>query len=161
MFFTVLWYKLNFNVQSFFFSQTINGKVQNLCKLAANRDYVECGCGAACAKHACKHGGTCLDNYNVYSCDCSKTPFYGYFCHQGKLSVIDDYDSTDWNIKITAQTMKRRQGHPMTVFSEISVWRSKYCLEFFITWGRLKISWWPFHSCTIFQAYVINPLRFC
>ena len=24
--------------------------------------------------------------------------------------------------------------------------RSKYCLEFFITWGRLKISRWPFHG---------------
>lgn len=87
--------KLNLDVRFFFFSQTINGKVQNLCKLAANRDYVECGCGAACAKHACKHGGKCLDNYNVYSCDCSKTPFYGYFCEQGKLSVNDDDDDTE------------------------------------------------------------------
>ena len=32
------------------------------------------------------------------------------------------------------------QGHPTTVFCKISVWRSKYCLEFSITWGRLKIS---------------------
>ena len=32
------------------------------------------------------------------------------------------------------------QGHPTTVFSEISVRRSKNCLEFSIAWGRLKIS---------------------
>ena len=29
-----------------------------------------------------------------------------------------------------------------------------------IAWGRLKISRWPFHSCTIFEAYLINSLRF-
>ena len=52
------------------------------------------------------------------------------------------------------------QGHPMTVFSKISVQRNKYCLEFSITRGRLKISWWPFYSCTIFEAHLINSLRF-
>ena len=40
----------------------------------------------------------------------------------------------------------------MTVFFEISVRRSKYCLDFFR---------WPFHSCTIFEGYLINSLRFC
>ena len=29
--------------------------------------------------------------------------------------------------------------------SEISVRRSKYCLEISISWGRPKISWWSFH----------------
>ena len=38
--------------------------------------------------------------------------------------------------------------------------RSKYCLEFSITWGRLKISSWQFHSCLVFEAYLINSLRF-
>ena len=32
--------------------------------------------------------------------------------------------------------------------------------RFFIVWGRLKSSRWPFHSCTIFKAYLINALRF-
>ena len=41
-----------------------------------------------------------------------------------------------------------------------SVRRSKNCLEFSIAWGRLKISRWPFHSCTIFVIYLINSLRF-
>ena len=52
------------------------------------------------------------------------------------------------------------QEHPTTVFSKISVRRSKYCLEFSINWGRLKVSRWPFHSCTIFEAYLIIFLRF-
>ena len=55
---------------------------------------------------------------------------------------------------------KVSQGNPTTVFCKISVWRSKYCLEFSITWGRLKISWRPLHSRTIFEAQVINSLRF-
>ena len=52
------------------------------------------------------------------------------------------------------------QGHPTTVICEISVRRSKYCLEFSISWGQLKISRWPFHSHTIFEACVINSVRF-
>ena len=50
------------------------------------------------------------------------------------------FDNVDWF-----------QGHPTTVFFKISVQRSEYCLEFSITWGRLKISRWPFNSCTIFE----------
>ena len=53
------------------------------------------------------------------------------------------------------------QGHPKTVFSEISVRRGKNCLEFSIAWGRLKISRWLFHSCTIFKVYLIKSLRLC
>ena len=28
----------------------------------------------------------------------------------------------------------------------------KCCLEFYLAWGRLKISWWSFHSCKIFEV---------
>ena len=56
------------------------------------------------------------------------------------------------------------QEHPTTVFCKISVRRSKNSLKFSIAWERLKISRWPFpfmsHSCTIFEAYLINSLRF-
>ena len=52
------------------------------------------------------------------------------------------------------------QGHPTTVFCKIPVRRSKNCLEFSITRGRLTISRWPFHLCTIFEAYLINSPRF-
>ena len=50
-----------------------------------------------------------------------------------------------------------KQGHPTNVFCEIFVRRSKYCLEFSITWGRLKISGWALYSCTIFEAYYGKP----
>ena len=46
----------------------------------------------------------------------------------------------------------RCQGHQTTVFCKISVWRSRCSLEFSITWARLKISRWQFHSWTIFEA---------
>ena len=52
------------------------------------------------------------------------------------------------------------QGHPTTVFCKISVRRSKICPGFSMSLGRLKIFWWPFHSRTIFEAYLINFLRF-
>ena len=56
--------------------------------------------------------------------------------------------------------LKYTQGYPMTVFCQISVRRGKNCLEFSIACGRIKISRWPFHSCTIFEAYLTNSLRF-
>lgn len=31
------------------------------------------------------------------------------------------------------------------IYWKISVWRSTCCLEFSITWGRRKLSTWPFH----------------
>ena len=68
--------------------QDINGEVQDLSQLAGKFEYVASGCGKACENNACKNNGKCLDNYNVYFCDCSKTPFYGYFCHQGKLCCV-------------------------------------------------------------------------
>ena len=51
-----------------------------------------------------------------------------------------------------------KQGHLTTVFSQISVRRTKNCLEFSIAWWRLNISRWPFHSLihgTFFEAYLI------
>ena len=46
--------------------------------------------------------------------------------------------------------------YPPTVFCKISVRRSKYFLKYSITWERLKISRWLFHSCPIFEAYLIK-----
>ena len=58
-------------------------------------------------------------------------------------------------------TIKNKQGHPTTAFCKISVRRSKFYPEFFITWGRQKSFRWPsFHSCRISGAYLINSLRF-
>ena len=54
----------------------------------------------------------------------------------------------------------RNQEHLSTVFCELSVRRNKCCPEFSITWGRLTLSRWPFHSYIIFETYLINSLRF-
>ena len=69
---------------------------------------------------------------------------------------------SDWNSRLVLKWWhnKLEQGHPTTVFCKISVLKSKYYLEFSITWGWLEISRWLFHSCTIFKAYLINSLRF-
>ena len=58
-------------------------------------------------------------------------------------------------------TIKNKQGHPTTAFCKISVRRSKFYPEFFITWGRQKSFRWPsFRTCTISGAYLINSVRF-
>ena len=63
---------------------------------------------------------------------------------------------TCWRRQSFAVFLISCQGYPTTVFCELSVRRSKYCLEF-SSWGLLEISGWPFHTGTIFEAYFINP----
>ena len=84
------------------FLQTINGEVIDLKKKAGSAYYVQGGCGAACKDNHCKLNSKCLDNYNVYECDCSLTPFYDYFCSKGMLfwcflEVLPDIPGLDTN----------------------------------------------------------------
>ena len=52
------------------------------------------------------------------------------------------------------------RGTQQQLFPVKCVRRSKYYLEFSITWGRLKSSRWPFHFCRIFEAYLITEIPF-
>ena len=72
----------------------------------------------------------------------------------GKLHLLT------FDILFSPARHAKTQGHPATVFCIISVRRSKHCLEFSFAWGRLKIYRWTFHSCTIFEAHLINSPRF-
>ena len=70
-------------------------------------------------------------------------------------------NSTIWEPHFAlSQNTEFIQKHPTSVFCKISARRSKYCLEFSIIWGRLKISRWSFHLCKIFHAYLTNSLGF-
>ena len=62
-------------------------------------------------------------------------------------------------LRFTTFTLLRGTANDCFLWN-ISVRRSRCCLEFSITWGRLKISSWPFHSGTIFETSLINSLRF-
>ena len=50
------------------------------------------------------------------------------------------------------------QGYAATVYEKYLFRESNYCLECSITWGWLQISRWPFRSCTIFKAHLINSI---
>ena len=52
------------------------------------------------------------------------------------------------------------QGHPTTGFCKLSVQRSKYCLEFFVTWGRLKISGLSFLWRSVANK-IITTVKIC
>ena len=59
-----------------------------------------------------------------------------------------------------ARVMWQTRGTQRMFSAKYLLGRSKYCLKFSVTWGRLKISRWTFHSWTIFEACPINCLRF-
>ena len=79
---------------------------------------------------------------NLHHGDFIKVKFDKYECK----SVIISCDSVAI-VSMTKFLCYNIQGHPTTVFCKISVRRSKFWLEFSISWGRLKISRWLFHSC--------------
>ena len=81
-----------------------------------------------------------------------------YDCQTSAFSVpvVSVFGHSKLRISLKCFRFYIYQGHSTTVFCKLSVRRSKYCLDFSITWGRLKISRWPFHSRTFFEAYLTD-----
>ena len=96
----------------------------------------------------------CFDNYVIY---------YYYICQSRIVSSVYIFHmivTVRWTgglsyIFATLPEIKAvKQRHQATVFCKMSVRRGKYSQEFFIPWGGLNIFRWPFHSFTIFEAYI-------
>jgi contactin associated protein-like 2 len=59
----------------------VNGKIVDLVSLAQNEVYgVSVGCVGKCASNPCLNGGTCMEMYSKYYCNCTFTPFRGPIC---------------------------------------------------------------------------------
>lgn len=59
----------------------VNGEPLNLRVRAPPGLYgVSLGCVGKCASNPCLNGGTCLEGYSGYTCDCQWTPFKGPIC---------------------------------------------------------------------------------
>jgi contactin associated protein-like 2 len=65
----------------------INGVLQDLRGLVHREEVtygVSEGCVGKCANQMCFNGGTCIEGYSGYTCDCAYTPFRGWNCGRGK-----------------------------------------------------------------------------
>ncbi|XP_077561755.1 neurexin-4 [Haemaphysalis longicornis] len=58
----------------------VNGQPLHLRERAAALYGVSPGCVGKCASGPCLNGGTCLEGYSGYTCDCQWTPFKGPIC---------------------------------------------------------------------------------
>ena len=83
----------------------------------------------------------------------SRWMLYSFFYQSFSLvrGVVLELWNWDWH---------QSSGAPNDCFLWNICSEKQKCLEFSIAWGRLKISRWTFHSCTIFEAYLINSLPF-
>ena len=105
----------------------------------------------------------CIAQNPNYEAGAFRTKLY-FFVSGRKLEALAGFLYARLNSHVLSH--EKKQGHPTTVFCKIrhqermiiilswphiSVRRSKFCLEFFLAWGRLKISRWTFHSRTIFE----------
>lgn len=45
------------------------------------------GCIGKCSSNPCFNGGTCIEGYSGYTCDCSYTPWRGWMCGRGMYSI--------------------------------------------------------------------------
>ena len=59
----------------------VNGEIINLVERAKREIYgVSVGCVGKCSSNPCLNGGTCLEHWSYYKCDCTFTPFRGLIC---------------------------------------------------------------------------------
>ena len=89
----------------------------------------------------------------IYSSFGGARTFVHLLAIRNKVEPLVSYHQSE-KIK---RTLMRIEGHVESPASRAwsGVPRSTNCLTFSIAWGRLKISRWPFHLCTIFVAYLI------
>lgn len=68
----------------------INGVTMDLEERAKVAAGVSPGCQGHCNSYGmhCRNGGTCVEQYNGYSCDCSLTAYDGPFCTDGKCVLV-------------------------------------------------------------------------
>ena len=88
---------------------------------------------------------------------------YGMLVDELFAGLFDELFGLRWILFLrrwTPVSVSTVQGHPKTLFCKISHRKSRCRLDLSFTWGRVKISRWPFPSCTIFEVHVINSLRF-
>uniref|UniRef100_A0A8C6SPA7 Contactin associated protein 2 n=1 Tax=Neogobius melanostomus TaxID=47308 RepID=A0A8C6SPA7_9GOBI len=67
----------------------MNGITLDLEERAKVTPGVKPGCQGHCTSYGmyCRNGGKCVEKYNGYLCDCSKTAYDGPFCTKGSLQV--------------------------------------------------------------------------
>jgi contactin associated protein-like 2 len=59
----------------------VNGKIVDMVSLARRSVYgVSVGCVGKCNSNPCLNGGTCIEMYSSFQCDCTFTPFRGPIC---------------------------------------------------------------------------------
>uniref|UniRef100_A0A8B9CRM1 Contactin associated protein 2 n=1 Tax=Anser brachyrhynchus TaxID=132585 RepID=A0A8B9CRM1_9AVES len=73
-------------------SLRMNGVTLDLEERAKVTPGVKPGCSGHCTSYGmyCANGGKCVEKYNGYSCDCSKTAYDGPFCIKGKCFTQED-----------------------------------------------------------------------
>lgn len=68
----------------------VNGVTFDLKQKAEMSQSVSPGCQGHCSSYGthCWNGGTCVEKYNGYSCDCSLTAYDGPFCTEGNAQPL-------------------------------------------------------------------------
>lgn len=96
----------------------VNGKPIHLKeRVASATQGVLPGCVGKCTPYSCLNGGTCLEGYTRYTCDCQWTPFKGPFCgDEVGVSVYSNrYVRYDFETPLSTQEEYIRVGFATAV----------------------------------------------
>lgn len=104
----------------------MNGVLQDLRGLVHREEVtygVSEGCVGKCANQMCFNGGTCIEGYSGYTCDCAYTPFRGWNCgREVGVNLLKEYmikyefsaeqglSATDFMHVRVGFTTKKKQG---------------------------------------------------
>ncbi|MGH0132094.1 UNVERIFIED_CONTAM: hypothetical protein FKN15_027715 [Acipenser sinensis] len=98
-------------------SLKMNGVTLDLEERAKVTPGVKPGCSGHCTSYGmyCRNGGKCIEKYNGYSCDCSKTAYDGPFCTKGTLQIRYNLGGTKEPFKIDVDHRNMANGQPHSV----------------------------------------------
>ncbi|KAF7247748.1 Contactin-associated protein-like 2, partial [Varanus komodoensis] len=120
-------------------SLRMNGLTLNLEERAEVTPGVEPGCSGHCTSYGmyCRNGGTCVEKYNGFICDCSRTAYDGTYCTKDVGAFFEEgmwlrynFSSAGNNVKDSGSRTLLSSKEPENTVSDLSLNKEELSFSF-------------------------------
>ncbi|KAJ6662020.1 hypothetical protein lerEdw1_012867 [Lerista edwardsae] len=146
-------------------SLRMNGLTLDLEERAKVTPGVKPGCSGHCTSFGmfCKNGGKCVEKYNGYSCDCSKTAYDGPFCIKDVGAFFEEgmwlrynFSSAGTNVKDSGSRTLLSSKEPENAVFDVSVNKEELSFSFSTTRAPCVLLYISSYSQD-YMAVLVNP----